>query len=72
MIDRRLAELASGATAVPNVGVPSARKVDRLRALLLYIFPEPEESRRIESLFAHGTGLSGETFCHYIREACSR
>jgi hypothetical protein len=72
MIDRRLAELASGTTTVPNVGIPSPRKVDRLQTLLLSIFPGPEESRRIESLFAHGSGFSGETICHYIREACSR
>jgi hypothetical protein len=72
MIDRRLAELAPEAATAPNVGVPSPRKVDRLQTLLLSIFPEPEESRRIESLFAHDSGFSGETVCHYIREACSR
>jgi len=72
MIDRRLAELAFGATDVPDVGTPSARKVERMRALLLSIFPEPAESRQIESLLAHVTGFSGETICQFIREKCSR
>ena len=70
MIDRRLAELASGATDVP--GTPSTRKVERLRALLLSIFPEPAEAGQIESLLTHGTGFSGETVCRFIREKCSR
>jgi hypothetical protein len=71
MIERRLAELSLATTEQPNVGSPPTQKVDRLQALLLSIFPEPEESRRIETLFAHGTS-PGETLCHYIREAFSR
>jgi hypothetical protein len=72
MIEGRLAELSSATTEQLNVGNPPTQKVDRSQALLLSIFPEPEESRRIEALFAHGTNLSGETLCHYIREAFSR
>lgn len=72
MIDHRLAELASGATDVPDVGTPSAWTVERLRALLLSIFPEPAESRQIELLLAHGTGFFGKTVCQFIREKCSR
>jgi len=72
MIDRRLAELASDTIDVPNASIPSAWNLERLRTLLISIFPEPEEARRIESLLVHGAGLSGETVSQFIRETCSQ
>jgi len=72
MIDRRLAELASDATDIPNASIPSAWNIERLRALLISIFPEAEEARRIESLLVHGTGLSGEAVSLFIRETYSQ
>lgn len=72
MIDRRLAELASDATDEPYASIPSAWNLERLRALLVSIFPEPEEMRRIESLLVHGAGLSGEAISQFIRETCSQ
>ena len=72
MIDRRLAELASDATDVTNSSIPSAWNLERLRTLLLSIFPEPEEATRIESLLVHSAGLSGESVSQFIRETCSQ
>ncbi|KAH9999987.1 hypothetical protein BJV77DRAFT_1114938 [Russula vinacea] len=71
MIDRHLAELASGSADVPNAGIISTPKAERLQALLLRVFPEPKESEGIESLLAQGTGISGETVCQLIRERFS-
>lgn len=72
MVDRHLAELASGPADVPNAGIISTPKAERLQALLLRVFPEPKESEGIESLLAQGTGISGETVCQLIRERFSQ
>ena len=72
MVDRHLAELASGLADAPNAGIVSTPKEGRLQALLLSVFPEPEESERIKSLLAPGTSFSGEAICQFIRERFSR
>lgn len=72
IVDRRLTELASGPTDAPDAGITPTPKVERLRALLLSVFPEPKESEGIKLLLAQGTSLSGETVCQLIRERFSR
>jgi hypothetical protein len=72
MVNRRLAELASGSADAPNVGIPQAPKVERLQTLLLSVFPEPVESGWIESVLAKDAGFSGATVCQFIRERFSR
>jgi len=71
-VDRRLEELASGPIISPHAGPSSALKVERLQSLLLSVFPQPEESRWIESLFVQGNEISGEVVCQIIREQFSR
>ncbi|KAI0254821.1 hypothetical protein BJV78DRAFT_1273863 [Lactifluus subvellereus] len=73
-IDGRLAELASGPADPPNASIPSAcpPKVERLQALLLSIFPEPEDSRWVELILGQGTSFSGATVCQFIREKISQ
>lgn len=70
IVDQRLIELASGPVEVPDAGITPTPKAERLRALLLSVFPEPKESEGIKSLIAQG--LSGETVCQLIRERFSR
>ena len=72
IVDRHLTELASGPAEAPDAGTTPTPKAERLRALLLSVFPEPKESEGIRSLFAQGTSLSGETVCQLIRERFSR
>lgn len=72
MVNRRLAELASGPADAPNVGIPPAPQVERLQTLLLSVFPEPVELGWIESVLARGTGFSGATVCQFIRERFSQ
>jgi hypothetical protein len=71
MVDRHLAELASGPADTPTVGIMPTPKVERLEALLLSVLPEPQESERIKSLLAQGSSVSGEAICHFIRERFS-
>ena len=71
IVDRHLAELASGPADTPTVGIMPTPKVERLEALLLSVLPEPQESERIKSLLAQGSSFSGETICHLIRERFS-
>ena len=68
MVDRHLAELASGPADTPTVGIMPTPKVERLEALLLSVLPEPQESEKIKSLLAQGSSFSGEAICHFIRE----
>jgi hypothetical protein len=70
-VDRHLAELASGPPDAPNAGIISTPKAERLQALLLSIFPEPQESEGIRSLLSQGRSFSGETVCQFIREQFS-
>ena len=72
MVDRHLAELASGPADAPNAGIMSTPKAERVQALLLSVFPEPNESEEIKSLLAQGTSFSGETICQFIGEQFSR
>ena len=72
IVDRRLTELASGPAEAPDAGTTPIPKAERLRALLLSVFPEPKESEGIKSLFAQGTSLSSESICQLIREGFSR
>jgi hypothetical protein len=72
IVDRRLAELASGLAEAPDACITPTPKAERLRALLFSVFPEPKESEGIKSLLAQGTSLSGETVCQLIRERFSR
>jgi hypothetical protein len=72
IVDRRLTELASGPDEAPDAGITPTPKAERIRALLLSVFPEPKESEGIKSLLAQGTILSGETVCQLIREGFSR
>jgi hypothetical protein len=72
MVDRHLAELASGPADALNAGIMSTPKAERLQALLLSVFPEPKESEGVKSLLAQGTSFSGETVCQIIRERFSQ
>jgi hypothetical protein len=72
MVDRHLAEQASGPADVPNAGIMSTPKAERLQALLLSVFPEPKESERIKSFLAQDTGITGDTVCQLIRERFSQ
>jgi hypothetical protein len=72
VVDRHLAELASGPADTLNAGIISTPKAERLHAILLSVFPEPKESERIESLLTQGTSFSGDTVCQIIRERFSR
>jgi hypothetical protein len=71
IVDRRLTELASGPAEAPDAVITPTPKAERLRALLLSVFPEPKESEGIKSLLARGTSLSSETVCQLIRERFS-
>lgn len=72
IVDRRLTELASDPAEARDAGITPTPKTERLRELLLSVFPEPKESEGIKSLLAQGTSLSGETVCQLIRERFSR
>ena len=72
IVDRRLTELASSLAEGPDATITPTPKAERLRELLLSIFPEPNESEGIKSLLTQGTSLSGETVCKLIREGFSR
>jgi hypothetical protein len=73
-IECRLVELASGLPNPPNTNVrsPYQLMMERLLALLLSIFPEPEESRWIESVLGQGTNFPSTTVCQFIRERLSQ
>jgi hypothetical protein len=72
VVDCRLAELISGPADAANTDNPSTHKVTRFQALLLSIFPEPEESEWIKSRLAQGVDFSGEVVCQFIRERFSQ
>jgi hypothetical protein len=71
-VERRLEELASGPATSPHAGPSPTPKVERLQSLLLSVFPQPEESRWIESLLAQGNSISGKIICQVIQEQFSR
>lgn len=73
-IDGRLAQLAAGPADPPSASIPSAcpPKVERLQALLLSIFPGPEDSGWVELILGQGTSFSGATVCQFIREKFSQ
>lgn len=71
MVDRHLAELASGPADTPKESIMPKPKAERLQALLLSVLPEPQESEAIKSLLAQGSSFSGETICQFIRERFS-